>query len=299
MDLIFTTLKGTSMKTITLFITLMLAGCSVTYTTESFVYQDDKPEKELNIGKIQMELVEAEISAVVNTVSLSTQDGIELRGVKLINKNALVNIVFFSANGMKISSSSKILNKFSLLPANVIWFDYRGMGISDKNDKLSVKNLQLDGLSVFDFSKNEFPKNLPVLIHGLSMGSIIASYVANNRETDALILDGAISTIPQLVENAAPTWSKLFYSINLSTELSKINNMELIKKYNKPLLLLIGENDSTTPVENSKALLDLSPSEAKVLAIIPKTEHGETMKKDKGIRAYQDFINNLVCCTSE
>jgi hypothetical protein len=52
-------------------------------------------------------------------------------------------------------------------------------------------------------------------------------------------------------------------------------------------------------LKNSKALLDISPSEVKVLAIILKTEHGETMKKDKGIRVYQDFINNFVCCTSE
>jgi hypothetical protein len=60
-------------------------------------------------------------------VTLIAEDGTPPRGVKLINKDALVNI-FFSANGMKISNSSKILNKFSMLPANVILFDYRGMG---------------------------------------------------------------------------------------------------------------------------------------------------------------------------
>jgi hypothetical protein len=49
-------------------------------------------------------------------------------------------------------------------------------------------------------------------------------------------------------------------------------------------------------VENSKELYNISSSQIKVLAIIPNTEHAETMKKDKAIKAYQDFINKLVCC---
>ncbi|TWX63191.1 alpha/beta hydrolase [Colwellia sp. C1TZA3] len=284
------------MKTVSILFILLLSGCSANYTTESFVYQDEEPEKQLNITKIQTELAEANLSAVVSTVSLTSEDGITLRGVKLINKDALVNIVFFSANGMKISSSSKILNKFSLLPANVIWFDYRGMGISDKKDKLSLNSLRTDALRIFDFSKAELPENLPTTIHGLSMGSLIATYVANNKNIDALILDGAINTVPQLVDNLMPTWSKPFYSVNLSPELAEINNVDFIREYNKPLLFLIGENDSTTPVENSKALYDISSSLVKVLAIIPNTEHGETMRKDKAIKAYQDFISKLVCC---
>ena len=286
------------MKTVTILFILLLTGCSANYTTESFVYQDKQPEKQLNINKIQTQLVEANISADVKAVSLTAEDGITLRGVQLSNKNAIVNIVFFSANGMKINSSSKILNKFSLLPANVIWFDYRGMGLSDKKDKLSLKGLRTDALNIFDYSTNEFPSNLPTIVHGLSMGSLIASYVANNKEIDALILDGAISTVPQLVDDLVPTWSKLFYTINLSPELVKINNVDLIKKYSKPLLFLIGENDSTTPVKNSEELYSISSSSVKELAIIPNTKHAETMKKNETIKAYKSFINKLLCCTN-
>lgn len=286
------------MKIITVLFFLLLSGCSANYTTESFVYQDEQPEKELNITKIQAELIESNITGVVSPVSLVAEDGIMLRGVKLTNKDALVNIVFFSANGMKISTSSKILNKFSLLPANVIWFDYRGMGVSDKKENLSLNSLRTDALKIFDFSKDEFPTNLPITIHGLSMGSVVASYVAANKEIDALILDGAISTVPVLVDNLMPVWSKPFYSVNLSPELAEINNTDFIKEYNKPLLFLIGEDDSTTPVENSKELYNISSSQTKILAIIPNTEHGETMRKDKAIKAYQDFINKLICCSN-
>ena len=83
------------MKTVSILFILLLSGCSANYTTESFVYQDEESEKKLNIIKIQTELAEANLSAVVSAVSLTSEDGIKLRGVKLINKDALVNIVFF------------------------------------------------------------------------------------------------------------------------------------------------------------------------------------------------------------
>ena len=285
------------MKTITLFLLILLTGCTANYTTQSFVYQDQQLEPQLNLLKIQSDLTETELSAAVSEVSLTADDGITLRGIKLINKEALINIVFFSANGMKISTSSKILNKFAMLPANIIWFDYRGVGISDKKDQLTINSLQKDALSIFEFSLNHFPDNLPVAVHGLSMGSLIASYVANNKHTDALILDGAINSVPSLVDNLIPIWSKPFYSVTLSKELSEITNVDSIKQYNKPLLLLVGENDSVTPVEHSKTLYDMSPSQMKVLAIIPGTEHGESMKKEAGIRAYQSFIKQMKCCS--
>ena len=71
---------------------------------------------------------------------------------------------------------------------------------------------------------------MPTTIHGLSMGSLIATDVANNKDMDALIFDGAINKVPQLVDNLMPTWSKLFYSIYLSSELAEINNIDFIKE---------------------------------------------------------------------
>lgn len=287
------------MKATTLLLFLLLSGCTANYTTQSFVYQDEKPEQGHDIDKIQNHLNDEDIIATVSAISLITKDGSTLKGVKLINKDALVNIVFFSANGMKIKTSSKILNKFSLLPANVIWFDYRGMGASDKKDILSLANLQTDALSIVDFSKTQLPTHIPFITHGLSMGSLIASYVANNRNVDALILDGAIHTVPELVDNLIPGWSKPFYTINLSPELANISNGDAIKSYKNPLLLLVGEDDSTTPVVNSQELLNLSGSKIKELAIIPDIGHGETMRKAETIEVYKQFIKQITCCVKQ
>jgi hypothetical protein len=284
------------MKIFTIIVIILLSGCAINITTDSFIYQDEKIESTLDLEKIRGKISQDPTLIAISDISLTTQEGLILNGIKLLHKKALINIVFFGGNGMKISTSSGILNKFSSLPANVIWFDYRGTGVSQKNSELNVSDLQSDALSVFDFANKNLPSNIPTAIHGLSMGSLLATYIANERIIDALILDGAISSVPELIDNAVPSWSNVFSTVKVSPELAKIDNFELIKNYNEPLLFLVGENDSTTPVKFSQELYDASSSSVKTLTVIPNAKHGETMKKDEAIEAYLLFINNLSCC---
>jgi hypothetical protein len=284
------------MKICTLILVCLLSGCAINITPNSFIYQDDKVEEQLDLKRIQTKIDQSPALVDISEVSLTTQEGLTLKGVKLLHKDALINIIFFGGSGMKISTSSGILTQFSLLPANVIWFDYRGTGVSEKKSELNVSDLQSDALNVFDFANKELSSNMPTAIHGLSMGSLLASYTANQRSVDALILDGAISSVPELVDNLVPSWSKVFSTVTVSPELATINSTELIKNYNAPLLFLVGQNDSTTPVKFSQELYDASGSTVKILTIIPNTGHGETMKKDEAINSYKLFINKLNCC---
>lgn len=281
------------MKICTIILSLLLSGCAVNITADSFIYQDDIAEKQLDLKAIKSKITHDADLTEISEISLITQKGITLKGVKLLHKNAQINIIFFGGGGMKISSSYDVLNQFSLLSANVIWFDYRGTGVSEKKENLNVSALKSDALIVFDFAIKNLPSGIPVAIHGLSMGSLLATYIANERSIDALILDGAISSVPELVDNLVPTWSKLFSTVKISPELAKIDNIELIKHYSKPLLFLVGENDSTTPVRFSQELYDASSSSVKKLEIIPNAEHGNTMKKNEAIKVYKHFINYL------
>ncbi|NRA61738.1 MAG: alpha/beta hydrolase [Psychrobium sp.] len=281
------------MKHVAIIFIFLLSGCAINITPQSFIYQSDEIEKELNLPDIQSSLSKSSTDATVSSISVSSKDGLLLNGIKLTHQQATVNIVLFGGNGMKISASSGILERFSMLPANVIWFDYRGTGVSEKTSILSIADLKLDALNVFDYAQGSFGNKLPTVIHGLSMGSLIASYVANERPADGLILDGAINSVPKLVDHLVPTWSKLFYTVNVSQELASINNVDLVKQYNKPLLFLIGEEDETTPVAFSQELYDVSSSAQKTLLIIPETGHAKTMKQEQAIAAYQLFIAKL------
>lgn len=282
------------MKTLLITLTLLLSGCAINITPASFIYQSEKVEPQLDIKAIDVKMSNAPSS--VSNISVITPNGITLNGIKLTKTDAIVNVILFGGNGMRISASAGILNHFALLPANVIWFDYQGMGVSEKSAELSIDALKSDALTVFDFAKHEFTAQLPLVVHGVSMGSLIAGYVASERHIDGLVLDGAISSVPKLVENLIPIWSKLFSTVTVSPELSEINNEELIAQYTNPLLILSGENDETTPLIYSQQLLDISPSVIKSIKVLPDTKHAQTMKKSEAITAYQLFINELTCC---
>ncbi len=277
-------------------ILLLLSGCAINLTTDSFVYQDKAVESQVNLAQIMTKITDDNTLITLNQVEVITKDNIKLKGVEFTHKNAIANIVLFGGNGMKISRSAGILNQFSQLPANIIWFDYRGMGVSEKNKQLSVSQLQQDALTVYDFAKQRFSNNKPILVHGISMGSLLATFVAGQKPIDGLILDGAISTVPDLIDNITPTWSKLFTTVIVADELNEINNIELIKRYHKPLLFLASENDEVTPVNFSQELLQASNSKVKSLAIIANIGHGQTMKTQQALRQYKNFINKLNCC---
>ena len=284
------------MKTCALILLFLLSGCAVNITADSFIYQDDEVEAQVDLAQIRGKVTHNSILINISEVALTTQEGSVLKGVKLLRQDAVINIVFFGGSGMKISQSAGILNQFALLPVNVIWFDYRGVGVSEKNRSITVADLQNDALNIFDFANKNLPENIPTAIHGLSMGSLLASYIASERTIDGLILDGAISTVPELVEQVVPSWSKLFSTVTVSPELAEINNVELIKGYSKPLLFLAGSEDNTTPVKFAQELYEAAKSQNKTLAIIPDTKHGQTMKKPQAIKAYSIFIENITCC---
>ncbi len=274
----------------------LLSGCAVNITPKSFIYQDENIESPLDLVEIKNKITIDSNLVEITNISVSSQEGLRLNGVKLTHEDAQANVIFFGGNGMRISASSALLNRFAQIPVNVIWFDYRGTGISEKKSQLTVNDLQHDALTIYDFATENLPKNIPTAVHGLSMGSLLASYISNERAIDGLVLDGAISSVPELVDNLVPAWSTIFSTVTVAPELAEINNIELIKNYTNPLLFLIGEDDSTTPVQFSQDLYSASNSADKTLTIIADTEHSQTMKREEAIKAYTLFIKSLNCC---
>ncbi|GAA0812529.1 hypothetical protein GCM10009111_06620 [Colwellia asteriadis] len=278
---------------ITFTLLFLLSGCSVNITKDNFIYQDEKVEVQLDLAAISAKITNDADLTTVSTVSLVTDAGETLKGVQLLHEKARVNIVLFGGSGMKISQSAAILNNFASIPANVMWFDYRGVGVSERKGELNLEDILQDSLQVFDLAKRSLPTNIPMVVHGISMGSIVGSALANERTLDGLVLDGAISSVPELVENTVPAWSKIFSTVTVSPELAQLNNIDFIKQYKNPLLFLAGTEDTITPIAFSQALFDISGSEVKTLATISESKHGMSMKSAAAIKAYTVFIDQI------
>ncbi|MEW9797913.1 alpha/beta hydrolase [Alteromonas sp. CYL-A6] len=269
-----------------------LSGCAINVTPSTFISQDAE-QTPVDTTSLHASANQDETLLGITRVKLVNSHGLLLRGIALSYPDAIANIVIYPGNGMTISKANKFLHRFSKLPANVLIVDYQGMGASEKASRITIDALKEDALLVFDHAKEVFHNDNPVLLHGVSMGSLIAPYVASQRKVDGLVLDGAIDSVPDLVNNLVPVWSKLFTRISVSPELNTIDNSECIAAYRGPLLILAGEEDDMTPVAASERLLAESPSEFKQLVRVPEATHAMAMKYDITIAAYQAFISAL------
>ena len=289
------------MKRLPIFLLLFIfPSCSVQLTPESIIYQDKEPEVFPDLSLLQSELQLDPSELVLRKVSFDTQDGVTLRGVFLEHNRPIANILLFGGNGMKISNFGPILAEFAQIPANVIWFDYRGAGVSDTWQSeegevvISVAQLRSDALAIFDHSVELVPDDLPLILHGISMGSLHAAYISGHRELDGLVLDGPITSVAMLVDASTPSWAKRMSNIDISDELNELDNIKQLQRYEGPLLLLVGEDDTVTPPQFAEEIYASSESVRKRLAVFPGIDHGRSMAGKDSTEFYREFISTDV-----
>ncbi|WP_083272845.1 alpha/beta hydrolase [Alteromonas confluentis] len=269
-----------------------LAGCAIDVSSSSFLHQDNSPST-LDTTALNQAVTEDEAAITITTVELKNSQDLTLRGVAVAYPEPKVNIVLFPDNGMSISNNSALIHEFGKLPANILWVDYQGTGASDKPGKARMYNLKRDALLVYDYGKEVFQNDLPTVVHGISMGSILASYVAVKRDIDGLVLDSAINKVNDVVQNMVPEWTKVFTFLQVSPELAIIENDDFIRQLDKPLLLIVGDKDRTTPITFSRQLYEVSPSKDKLIYVVPGGKHNKSMTYPDVIGQYRLFLRDL------
>lgn len=270
-------------------LSLLLSGCAINVSPATFIKQDQSVTP-MDTTSLHARVNRDDASMGLTRIKLTNGQGIILRGIALSYPDAIANIVVYPGNGMTVTKANAFLHRFSKLPANVLMMDYQGMGASEKAKKIKVSALREDALQIYDYAHEVFQNDLPVVVHGVSMGSILAAFVASEKAMDGVVLDGAIDSVPTLVDNLMPVWSKIFTRVVVAPELANIDSSDYVREFHGPLLILAGENDTLTPISDAQSLYQQSPSDNKTLLIIPEATHAKTMNYDKTIAGYREFI---------
>jgi len=69
------------------------------------------------------------------------------------------------------------------------------------------------------------------------------------------------------VDNIVPNWSKLFSTVTVSPELAKLDNTQLLNNYSGPLMIIVVEDNSITPVKFSQNLYEATGSSVKIYSL--------------------------------
>lgn len=270
----------------------LLVGCAINVTPSAFFYQDSTV-RPIDTTKLHGSIQSDQTSVGITRVEVQNMQGLTLRGLAVSYPNPVVNIVFFADNRMSISDNNGVIHRLGGLPANILWLDYQGVGASDKAKKLSIDAIKQDALTQFDFANTTFDSSLPTVVHGRGFGSYFASYVAANRSIDGLVLDGAFNNISDLIANMNPGISNAITRMQLHDEVHSMQIAPILRHYEGPLWLVVGDADKITPHAISQQLLENAASAQKHMSVIPGASHSNTLKSALAIKEYQQFVSRL------
>jgi uncharacterized protein len=216
-------------------------------------------------------------------------EGVSLGGVRVSPPDADVAILYFGGNASRVDDHGAFLVRaMEPLRAELYLFDYRGYGRSGGTP--SIEAVKGDALAIFDLVRERAAPR-PVIVHGVSLGSFIAAYVAANRPVAGLVLEATAPDVQSWAARQIPWYAKPFVRLRIAPALMAESNANVVRRYDGPLLLVTGAEDDITPPSFAQTLHAASVSRDKRVVIVPQADHGDALAFPVAMREYEAFVN--------
>ena len=259
---------------------LVLAGCAQVRVTERQFIRPDAAGTV--IGK--------RLAGAAIDVSVAGQDGAVLNGVLFEQPNARSTLLYFGGNMFHLDQhGDELLPVLANCGTNVAVFDYRGYGRS--SGKPTVANMQADALAIFDAMNARFPGR--VIVHGQSLGSFMAAYVAQARPVLATVLETTATSAEELVESNVPWYARPFLRIEMEASLRQVDNRTAAARFQSATLVIAAGQDKMTPPQLGKKVFDAIPRADKQLLLLEKAGHNNALRTEDASAAYCKFVRGV------
>jgi len=185
----------------------------------------------------------------VEEISLKTKDGITLKGwfVKNSSTGWPKILFYFGGNAEEVSYLIEKVPEFK--DWSLVLLNYRGYGQSE--GKLDEKSLYSDAVEIYDhFINRKDIKEPKIAIMGRSIGTGVATYLAKNKRSDAVILVSPYTSLKAL--------AKVHYPLLPAGLILKykFNSIERAPRIKAPLLMIVAAEDRTIPPKQSYQLAE-------------------------------------------
>lgn len=193
-------------------------------------------------------------------VTLSTDDGAQLYGWFITHPNTEYTLWMFSGNAGNKSYMLDAVRLVYDLGLSVFVYDYRGYGKS--TGKLTEQAMYSDAEVAWNFLTQT--KQIPpdrIILHGRSLGTAMASWVAAKTKPAGIILESGFTSIDDMAASLyklIPTKLLLRWSYN---------NLERISKAKSPILIIHSPDDEMIPYSHALRLLEAAPDNTEFLQI--------------------------------
>lgn len=158
-----------------------------------------------------------------------------------------VAVMYFMGNGGALAYFQQSLAAHAVAGRTVVAMEYRGGGgIPGKPSEVALK---ADALAAYDWLAAEFAGD--IVVHGFSMGTGLAQYVAAERDVAAVILDAPFVKMCELMTRQS--WLPACYL----PLVQRWNSAALVPQLSVPVLIQHGTDDQLIPLSDGGRLVRL------------------------------------------
>ncbi|MHA2181844.1 MAG: alpha/beta hydrolase [Promethearchaeota archaeon] len=234
----------------------------------------------------------AETSPNIKVLKFQIEKNILIGGLFYLNDKNYPTILLFHGNGEIAADYRFALSFFFQCDVNLAVADFRGYGFSTGEPYYT--SLITDALPIY----NEFYKwliqnqiNNSLFIMGRSLGSICAAEIGshNPESLHGVIFESGFASIYDMITGLFGVTDSEITPENLS----KYSNDTRIKKFEKPVLVIHGTNDSIIPSYQGELIYESIPLEVeKKLVLIKGAGHNNISSyEDEYLTPLKEFIN--------
>jgi uncharacterized protein len=228
----------------------------------------------------------AELSLPVERVEFSTGDDVRLVSWVIPARDPSGYwLLICHGNGGNISEAGRPLHYAGLrdLGLSLLAFDYRGYGESE--GRPTEEGLYRDAEAAYRYLRETLGvAPARIVLFGHSLGTAVAVDLAARHPAAALILDGALTSVPERGQEVYP-----FLPVRLLAR-SRYASIEKIAAIGIPKLFLHGEADQVIPIAHGRRLYAAASPPKRFVTL--RGGHGDTFEVDSV--AYYGSIARLL-----
>ena len=249
----------------------------------------DKPEVSKNIFFPRPEWKTIESSRSTD-ILIPVEDDISVGARFHCTDTTGPNILFFHGNGEIVSDYDDLGPFYNRMGINFLPVDYRGYGRSGGSP--SVTAMMHDCHPIYSFARKWLADNGytgPFILMGRSLGSASALELASSypNEVDGLIIESGFAYAEPLLRLLGIDLRKHNFKESIG-----FRNLDKIKKFRKPLLIIHAEFDHIIPYSDAQAFYGASSSSDRTLLKIPGANHNDIFSR--GLMEYMAAVKSFM-----
>ena len=224
-----------------------------------------------------------ELKVSIEKIKINTKDNLELLSWYHKKNARYKTILFLHGNAGTLENRIHKINHFKDIEINFLILSWRGF--SGNIGKPTEEGLYEDANSAIRWLKNQGFEESDIIIYGESLGTGVATEIAQNKNFAGIILESPFTSMVEAGKNKYP-----FFPIGLLLK-DKYESHKKIKNINSPILIMHGEDDSIVPFFMGQKMYELA-NEPKYF-YFPKYDDHMMEYNKKLLKELKNFIYSL------